>query len=62
MTDHRPVTTRREACRRIAAHRSGLIEMGVSSVRPYGSIARDQLTDATDVDVLVEFERPVGAF
>ena len=37
-------------------------DFGVASLALYGSIARDQATDASDVDLLVEFDRPTGFF
>ena len=33
---------------------------GVRSLRLFGSIARGEATDASDIDLLVEFSRPVG--
>jgi len=35
---------------------------GVKSLMLFGSVARDQATPASDVDLLVEFDRPVGYF
>jgi len=35
---------------------------GVKSLALFGSVARDQATSASDVDMLVEFDRPVGYF
>ena len=35
---------------------------GVNSLRLFGSVARDEATSACDVDLLVEFNRPVGYF
>ena len=35
---------------------------GVKSLALFGSVARDQSTSASDVDLLVEFDRPVGYF
>jgi predicted nucleotidyltransferase len=35
---------------------------GVKSLALFGSVARDQATSASDVDLLVEFDRPVGYF
>jgi hypothetical protein len=36
--------------------------MGVTSLQLFGSAGRDELTPTSDVDALVEFGRPVGAF
>ena len=35
---------------------------GVRSLALFGSVARDEATAASDVDLLVEFERPIGLF
>ena len=37
-------------------------QYGVKSLALFGSVARDQATEASDVDLLVEFDRPVGYF
>lgn len=36
--------------------------MGVKSLGLFGSVARDEATSASDVDILVEFSQPVGFF
>ena len=35
---------------------------GVKSLSLFGSVARDDATSASDIDMLVEFDRPVGLF
>ena len=35
---------------------------GVRALALFGSVARDEATAASDVDLLVEFERPIGLF
>jgi uncharacterized protein len=35
---------------------------GVKSIWLFGSVARDEATAASDVDLLVEFDRPTGYF
>jgi len=35
---------------------------GVKSLSLFGSVARDEASAASDVDLLVEFDRPVGYF
>lgn len=35
---------------------------GVRSLALFGSIARDQAGNGSDIDILVEFSRPVGLF
>jgi predicted nucleotidyltransferase len=37
-------------------------EYGVRSLSLFGSVARDEDGPASDVDLLVEFDRPVGYF
>lgn len=35
---------------------------GVRSLALFGSVARDEATAGSDIDLLVEFDRPVGLF
>jgi uncharacterized protein len=44
----------------LAQHRDELRELGVSSLALFGSVARDEARPDSDVDVLVDFDRPVG--
>lgn len=37
-------------------------EFGVQSLALFGSVARDEAGEGSDVDVLVEFDRPTGLF
>ena len=37
-------------------------EFGVKSLQLFGSVARDEATSSSDVDLLVEFNRPTGYF
>lgn len=37
-------------------------KFGVKSLLLFGSVARDEATPTSDVDLLVEFNRPVGYF
>ncbi|MDY6936752.1 MAG: nucleotidyltransferase family protein [Cyanobacteriota bacterium] len=46
----------------LAAHREQLKAMGVKSLNLFGSVARDEARPDSDVDFLVEFDRPVGLF
>ncbi len=46
----------------VAAHREQLQTMGVKSLNLFGSVARDEAGPDSDVDFLVEFDRPVGLF
>ena len=45
----------------ISAHADELREVfGVASLSVFGSMARGEQTPESDVDILVEFERPIG--
>jgi uncharacterized protein len=47
----------------LAEQRSELSRrFGVQSLALFGSVARDEATPASDVDLLVGFNRPVGLF
>jgi predicted nucleotidyltransferase len=47
----------------LRAHREGLkSEYGVKSLTLFGSVARDEAQASSDVDLLVEFDRPTGYF
>jgi uncharacterized protein len=47
---------------RVQAHRDDLLQLGVKSLDLFGSVARDQAHSGSDVDFLVEFDRPHGLF
>ena len=53
---------RDEARRRLQAHWPELRQFGVRSLSLFGSVARDEAGPASDVDILVEFDRTVGLF
>jgi predicted nucleotidyltransferase len=55
---------RDEVIRILQQHRDELVgKFGVKSLALFGSVARDDARDASDVDLLIEFdERPVGYF
>jgi predicted nucleotidyltransferase len=44
------------------AHRDRLSEFAVKALFLFGSVARDEATPESDVDVLVAFDRPVRLF
>jgi uncharacterized protein len=54
--------TRAEARHRLSAHREELASLGVRSLDLFGSVARGEARPDSDVDLLVEFDRPVGLF
>lgn len=43
-------------------HRESLKKFAVKTLLLFGSVARDEAHAESDVDLLVEFERPVGLF
>ena len=54
---------RAEVLKTLAAHRNELRErFAIKSLALFGSVARDESTDESDVDLLVEFDRPIGLF
>ena len=54
---------RDEVIRTLQANRSELaITYGVRNLALFGSLARDEATDQSDIDLLVEFDRAVGYF
>jgi len=52
--------TRDEILEALASPRSLFERYGVSSVSLFGSIARGEPTEESDIDLLVEFSRPIG--
>jgi hypothetical protein len=56
------VPKREEILTILADRRELLEEHGVSSISLFGSFARGEATDNSDVDLLVEFSRPIGLF
>ena len=60
MEDQEP--TREEILRLLSERRPELERLGVRSLALFGSAARGQLRQGSDVDLLVEFDRPVGLF
>lgn len=53
---------RHEALALLGAHLEPLARLGVQSLALFGSVARDAARPDSDVDLLVEFNRPVGLF
>ncbi|GAB4194680.1 MAG: nucleotidyltransferase family protein [Coleofasciculaceae cyanobacterium] len=51
-----------EAIAILTTHQDKLKEFGVKSLALFGSVARDEARLDSDVDLLVEFEKPVGLF
>ena len=53
---------RADALETLHIHHANIRAFGVSSLILFGSVARDEARLDSDVDILVEFERPVGYF
>jgi predicted nucleotidyltransferase len=53
---------RAEALAILQAHRDELRQRHVTSLALFGSVARDEAGPKSDVDLLVEFDAPVGYF
>lgn len=53
---------RAEVIQKLNAYQSEIRQHGVKSLALFGSVARDEATPSSDVDILVEFVRPVGLF
>ncbi len=51
-----------EALTILVNHQNQLQGFGVKSLLLFGSVARDEAHADSDVDLLVEFDRPVGLF
>lgn len=46
----------------LRAHHENLRAQGVKSLTLFGSFARDEPTPESDIDLMVEFDQPVGFF
>jgi predicted nucleotidyltransferase len=51
---------RNEILRSLREHRAELERFGVKSLAFFGSVARDEAQEDSDVDILVEFTAPPG--
>ena len=54
--------TRAEVLAHLKEHKAELQMLDVASLAVFGSVARDEAGPESDVDLLVEFARPVGMF
>lgn len=46
----------------LKSHKRQLKKFGIHSVSLFGSVARNQARKRSDIDLLVDFERPIGLF
>lgn len=44
----------------LQAHRDELVQMGIRYLALFGSVARDEADPESDIDILVDLERPAG--
>lgn len=51
-----------EVLRLLSNHQAELRQFGVRSLAVFGSVARDEAGAESDIDLLVEFNEPVGLF
>jgi predicted nucleotidyltransferase len=58
--DH--LVDRETALNTIRAHKAELSQYHVKSLAIFGSVAREEASGESDVDILVEFNQPVGMF
>jgi len=54
--------TREEVQRLLSGQRAELKNLGVRSLLVFGSVARGDSAPHSDVDLLVDFDRPIGLF
>lgn len=54
--------TRDQVLRRLSDARPEIVSLGVRSLELFGSVARGEAGPNSDVDLLVEFDRPIGLF
>jgi predicted nucleotidyltransferase len=53
---------REKAIQFLRSHRPEIVEFEVKTLAIFGSVARDETRSDSDVDLLVEFNHPVGLF
>lgn len=53
---------RDDVLRQLAAHQTEIASFGVKQLSLFGSVARDEARPDSDIDLLVEFDPPVGLF
>jgi predicted nucleotidyltransferase len=54
--------TRNEVIQRLSEARAELASLGVRSLDLFGSVARGDARPESDVDLLVDFDKPIGLF
>ena len=56
------ILTKQELEKKLASHRSELRKLGVVSLAVFGSVARNESTRKSDIELLVEFDCDIGLF
>jgi hypothetical protein len=51
---------RSEVMRVLSEHADDLRRMGITSLLVFGSVARNEARPGSDVDLIAEFDRPIG--
>jgi hypothetical protein len=54
--------TKQELEKKLATHRHELRKMGIISLDVFGSVVRNESTQRSDIDLLVDLDRDVGLF
>jgi predicted nucleotidyltransferase len=54
--------TKQELEKKLAPHRHELRKMGIISLDVFGSVVRNESTQRSDIDLLVDLDRDVGLF
>jgi len=54
--------TREQLVEKLSGHKSELGQFKVAAISVFGSVARNEANERSDVDLLVEFSEPVGLF
>ena len=62
MAGRRQSMKRDEALALLEGYRAELKKYGVKSIAVFGSVARNEATEGSDIDILVEFGQSVGLF
>lgn len=61
-TEETPLLTKQHVLSTINANQDRFQEFAVKALFLFGSVARGEATSQSDIDLLVEFEHPVGLF
>jgi len=59
---YKTIMNREDVLRTLTEHKEEIRSLGVKSLAIFGSVSRNEASGESDVDVLVEFEGPVGFF